>query len=124
MSKMLVYVEDRILKSISISLHFDDNTIKRMEAGVGDEIAIVYLHNRTLVELQGRVLDIFVNRFNQTTLKLDISNRYRSGIIFVVTDNIRDFLPINPSRPPYGGVIGDGVIDTFEEVVEQLTWAE
>lgn len=122
MSRMLAYVEDRIIKKVAVSLHFDDNTIVRTEIAEGDEIAVVYLQKKALVELQGRVRDIFVNRFNQTTLKMDISSRYRSGIIYIVTDNIRGFLEVKPGEPPHEGVIGDGVIDTFEEVVDQLTW--
>lgn len=122
MSKMLAYVEDRIIKSVAISLHFDDHSIKRTQITDGDEIAVVYLHRKALVELQGRVRDIFINRMGQTTLKMDISSRYRSGIIYVVVDNIRDFLEVVPGQPPHEGVVGDGVIDTFEEVVDQLTW--
>ena len=122
MSKMLAYVEDRITKSVAVSLHFDDNTIVRSVINEGDEIAVLYLQKRALVELQGRVREIFVNRFNQTTLKMDISSRFRSGIIYLVVDNIRGFFEVRPGEPPREGVVGDGVIDTFEEVVDQLTW--
>ncbi len=138
MSKMLVYVEDRILQSVEIALHFDDHSVERTEAKVGEQLAIRYLYKKNIIDVQGRVVDIFVNRFKQTTIKLDVSTQYRSLIIFVSTDNIRGILPIEPdsfiklieSLEPKptptpggeGGVIGDGYVDTIEEIVEQLTW--
>ena len=158
MSKMLIYTEDRTTKIVSIALHYDDHSVDRAEVRVGDNFAIKYLHQKTLVALQGRVVDIFTNKFDQTTLKMDISSQYRSAIIFVVTDNIRGFLPVEPDAflkliEDYNndtnggsgngdggnnggggnggngncdcgcGVVGDGVVDTVTEIVEQLTWS-
>lgn len=165
MSKMLVYVEEKIVKSVTIKLHFDDNSIKKFTAIEGEEIALKYLYKRSIIKLQGIVKEILINRFGQTTLKLDISTKNNSGIVFLVTDNIRDFLTVDPDSPSIdtgwddenipgcgcgdcncgdngsgsggsggggwddgeggsGGIVGDGIIDTIEEIVEELSWQE
>ena len=133
---MLVYVEDRILQSVAITLHFDDHSVERTEVKVGEQLAIRYLYKKNIIDVQGRVVDIFVNKFKQTTIKLDISTKHHSLIIFVSTDNIRGILPVEPDafiklinsiNNGEEGIPGDpedGYVDTIEEIVDQLTWNE
>lgn len=134
MSKMLVYVEDKILQSVVITLHFDDHSVERTEAKVGEQLAIRYLYKKNIIDLQGRIVDIFINKFKQTTIKLDVSTKNHSLVLFVTTDNIRGILPVEPdafikliasiSGDPIPGVVGDGYVDTIEEIVDQMTWYE
>lgn len=135
MSKMLVYVEDQILQSVAITLHFDDHSVERTEVKVGEQLAIRYLYKKNIIEVQGRVVDIFVNKFKQTTIKMDVSTQNHSLIIFVTTDNIRGILPVEPDAfikliesigggGQGSGIVGDGYVDTIEEIVEQITWNE
>lgn len=130
---MLVYVEDQILHSVAINLHFDDHSVERTEVKVGEQLAIRYLYKKNIIDVQGRVVDIFVNKFKQTTIKLDVSTKYHSLIIFVTTDNIRGILPVEPDAfikliesigGGSSGLPGDGYVDTIEEIVDQLTWNE
>lgn len=131
---MLVYVEDKILQSVAITLHFDDHSVERTEVKVGEQLAIRYLYKKNIIDLQGRVVDIFINKFKQTTIKLDVSTQNHSLIVFVVTDNIRGILPVEPDAfikliqtltgDPIPGAVGDGYVDTIEEIVDQMTWYE
>lgn len=103
-NKSIIRVDAKILKSISVSLFYADNTSKDVIISEGDTINITYIPNGAtkLIQATGRVKaintyykntissrdnDISINTFN---IELDCSSKYQSDIRNIQVVNIRE----------------------------------
>lgn len=103
-NKSIIRVDAKILKSISVSLFYADNTSKDVIISEGDTINVTYVSNGAtkLIQATGRVKaintyykntissrdsDISINNFN---IELDCSSKYQSDIRNIQVVNIRE----------------------------------
>lgn len=125
-NKSIIRVDARILKSISISFFYTDNTCLSVTLSEQDIVKITYIDKTKLVETQGRVNSInpaynnhtnsissCKNNLNSYNIELDCSNNYQSDIRIIPVLDIRSIEFVTDNNE-------DGVIeeDNEDNVIE------
>lgn len=83
--------------SVSLELHFDDDTVKKGTISKGDIVELSYRRNCKVVTDRGKIFDIFIyatnptKKENRVVLGMDFSDDYHSCKRKIPAEDIVDF---------------------------------
>lgn len=131
--KSIIKVDARILKSISISFFYADNSCLTTTLSEQDVVKITYIDKTKLVEAQGRINSInpiYNNCMNSSTydnvnsynIELDCSRVNQSDIRHIQVVNIRSIEFVKEETPE--DTENDGVIEDDSDIIEKVKKAK